>query len=195
MSKIKVLLHNRLLCCFLCLQVLMLSALFIRGGNAGAFLILFLITCVYPGANLTVAAYYMGEETDSFEEINEICEKHGVTGMNMHRPHCFDGIRERFESLRELIFSLSFLSPILSVACYTWVLLIATAYWIYHKNKKAVAVFIPLLLVLLVCFAGPCNGSYFRYFYPMTICLPAAMSLSWSRSKPLPETRESRIPG
>ena len=150
---------------------------------------------VYPGANLAVAAYYMGEETDSFEEINEICEKHGVTGMNMHRPHWSDGIRERFESLRELIFSLSFLSPILSVACYTWVFLVAMAYWIYHKNKKAVAVFIPLLLVLLVCFAGPCNGSYFRYFYPMTICLPAAMSLSWSRSKPLPETRESKIPG
>ena len=131
----------------------------------------------YPGSAL--ADNYSFEHADeTFEYINARCEENGVEGMHLKWPECFDQQRLIIEKIRESAFSLPFLSVFLSVACYTWVLLLLLFHALYKRDRSSVLLLMPLFFVLLVCFAGPCNGNYFRYFYPITVCLPAVVFLT-----------------
>ena len=129
----------------------------------------------YPGRELSQAHTFERRAWD-IDYANEMLEEEGVF---IHYPKGMDWARKGLEYCREKVFRLPVLSVFLSVACYTWVLIVSFAYWIYRRNQKAMLVFLPLILILLVCISGPCNGSYFRYFYPILLCLPASISLSW----------------
>lgn len=130
---------------------------------------------VFPGRELAEAHTFERREWD----IDYLNEKLGDRGIFVYYPKVLDNERNLWETAREKVFSLPILSLFLSVAIYTWILLGSFVYWIYRKTRDSVMLFVPLLLILLVCLAGPCNGAYFRYFYPIVLCLPASMSFAW----------------
>ena len=72
----------------------------------------------------------------------------------------------------------------LSSLTYVWLLITACIYLLRQRQRRGLALFVPLLGVLAVCLIGPCNGStYMRYLYPMIMALPFAVpvALVWPR--------------
>lgn len=58
---------------------------------------------------------------------------------------------------------------------YSW----STILWFFYcwkkRKKEALGLLGLLLVVLLICIAGPVNGSYYRYLHPIAMCLPAVL--------------------
>lgn len=87
--------------------------------------------------------------------------------------------RNTYEQFREAIFHLPVLSVLLSSATYTWLLILWTCYCLKCKNITSILYTTPLYVQLLICMAGPCNGEYFRYMYPIAVCLPVVITLGF----------------
>lgn len=76
-----------------------------------------------------------------------------------------------------LFIEMPFLSLTTSSCFYVWILLLLVAYCAHARRWRSLAVLCPLILVFLTCLIGPCNGSYFRYIFPVAFSLPIAVSL------------------
>lgn len=63
-------------------------------------------------------------------------------------------------------------SLLITSAVYQWIMLILIGYIIAKKQYRYLVAYVPMLSILLVNLAGPTNGSYFRYEYPIAMCLP-----------------------
>ena len=118
----------------------------------------------YPGGFTTKLYSY----DNSAEHLNELNENLADYGTSFHYPAAFDSVRQKLETIRESIFQLPGL-------VYLWFF-----YCIRRKNHKGLLLLTPLMIVLLVCIAGPTYGWYFRYAYSIAFCLPAVILTSWS---------------
>lgn len=94
--------------------------------------------------------------------------------MEIRHPYALDRAREKFEELREDIFSLPVLDMFRCPALFVWVFVLLMCYLLRKKRWNLLAIMSPLFFSLLVCVASPCNGDYFRYLYGVTLCLPIA---------------------
>ena len=130
----------------------------------------------YPGG-FTTKLYSYGNSTEHLDELNESLADYGVS---FHYPAAFDSVRQKLETLRESIFQLPGLVLFNYTATYIWILFLWFFYCIRRKNTKGLLLLTPLLIVLLVCIAGPTYGWYFRYAYSIAFCLPAVILTSWS---------------
>lgn len=130
----------------------------------------------YPGGFTTKLYSYDNSETH-LEELNESLADDGVS---FHYPAAFDAVRQNLETLRESIFQLPGLVLFNYTATYIWMLILWFFYCIRRKNQKGLLLLTPLMIVLLVCIAGPTYGWYFRYAYSIAFCLPAVILTSWS---------------
>ncbi len=129
----------------------------------------------YPGKTLAMDCSYE-HASGGFEYVNARCEENGIEGIHLYWPDTFIDARYTVESIRETLASLPFLSVLLSIGAYTWLLLALLFYNIYRKDRVGIQLLLPLLLVLLVCMAGPLN-SYTRYFYPIMMGIPIVLTL------------------
>ena len=81
-----------------------------------------------------------------------------------------------YRMLTELYYAFCFNCPVfkivLSPAFYTWSIIMLFAINLRNKKLNILAATIPLMLTILVCVAGPYNGWYFRYLFPIALCLP-----------------------
>ena len=76
-----------------------------------------------------------------------------------------------------------FISLPMSSATYVWIMIVVVVYLLRRHSWRALAIWIPLLGVLVVCLIGPCNGStYMRYLYPVIACMPFAIGATITRS-------------
>ncbi|MBO4373547.1 MAG: hypothetical protein J5829_00405 [Lachnospiraceae bacterium] len=139
----------------------------------------------FPGKALSKNYSYERRLGGGFVYVNARCDEHGVSGMNLYRPLVFREARYAYEKARESVFSLPVLSLFLSIGSYTWLLILALFFYIYKKDRRSLLLTVPLLVIMFICLAGPCNGTYTRYFFPIMICLPAVLSLSWINMKAL----------
>ena len=57
----------------------------------------------------------------------------------------------------------------------TWFLLAWVFWLIWRKDNVTLMLTVPLLVVMLICVASPCNGYYCRYQYPLLPYMPWAM--------------------
>ena len=111
-------------------------------------------------------------------QVNE--EINGYAGeelANFFYPKCLDRFREIYFGVREYFFRIPIFNALYMTSSFFWVLFVWFAYCILRKNKIASAITIPLLVMVLVLIAGPCNGMYFRYSYPYALCLPVLIVL------------------
>lgn len=92
-------------------------------------------------------------------------------------PESLDEFRIKYEAFREGFFLMPIINIIFKSSTFIWCLFIWFAYCIYHKDKRSIAVMMPLLVMVLVLIAGPTNGYYFRYQYPYALCLPIVIVL------------------
>lgn len=92
-------------------------------------------------------------------------------------PESLGELRSNYESLRESIFFMPVFNAFTYTSTFVWCLLIWFSYCIYRNNKEAIAIMMPLLIMVFVLIAGPTNGRYFRYVYPYALCLPAVITL------------------
>lgn len=130
----------------------------------------------YPGKTLAVNCSYE-HASGGFEYVNARCEENGIEGVHLYWPDAFIDARFALESIRETLLSLPFLSMLLSIGFYSWVLLALMFYYIYRKDCVIIQLLIPLVLVLMVCMAGPGNGNT-RYYYPIMVGIPLVLALS-----------------
>lgn len=91
----------------------------------------------------------------------------------------FDGLdlRGGYQGLRESFFKMPVFNLLYTSSSYFWILFIWLAYCILRRSKVAIAIMMPLLVMILVLVAGPCNGGYIRYTYPYLLCLPVVILL------------------
>ena len=123
----------------------------------------------YPGSQM--AGYYSYHySVRNMDIANSRGEK---VEMNFYHPEQLRKYQEIYEQFRESIANMPIFSALISSATYNWILFILVFWGMKKRCKQAIAISIPLLMQLLISIAGPCNGAYFRYTYPIAISLPA----------------------
>jgi hypothetical protein len=150
---------------------------------------------VYPGKK-PADLYSYEYSTRCMEKRINKDEYLATVDMKITYPESLNTARTRFETLREDLFSLPGLNIFLWPATFVWVFLLLLCYLLRKKSWKLLAVQSPLFFSLLVCFASPCNGLYFRYLYGVTLVLPVAvvLALKGSKDPEEPEDNKKEIP-
>lgn len=134
---------------------------------------------VYPG-KATARGYLFNYSDTTFKFCTDKLRMNGIDEINLYwlnSPKILARTRMAFENIRETLFRIPVISVILCVAAYIWTAFVALMYMIYRKNGKAILILLPILVVILVCFAASSNGGYFRYAYPVVVTLPAVLGL------------------
>jgi type II secretory pathway component PulM len=137
---------------------------------------------VYPGERPASMYDYEYSTYCMEERVNQ--DKYLATiDMEITYPKALDKARTRFEKLRENLFALPVLSIFLCPAMLVWVFVLLVCYLLTKKRWNLLALQSPLFFSVLVCFASPCNGYYFRYLYGVALCLPVVVILSLKGAK------------
>ena len=129
---------------------------------------------VYPGCIFMQCSYEWSETC--FGRVNE------KIGSDFHYPAILNGFRRGLEMVREQIFETYPFRLINMPGMTTWFLLIWASWLIYSRKTEHLMLAVPLFVVMLICFASPCNGYYCRYQYPLLPYLPWAI-LAGRKSK------------
>lgn len=103
--------------------------------------------------------------------------------LTISYPKILYDARMNYEALRESIFSIPVINIPKMTSTYFWTLFIWLFYCIYRKNKTAIAIMMPLLILVLSILAGPDGARYFRYMYPYALCLPIVILLGLCNPK------------
>lgn len=125
--------------------------------------------------------FYPGElagcYTSSSSQMN-------IDSVNKNYPSMkFDFHYNSLAGLRKLLecYDIFFVFPITSLlltpAFFTWSVLICGLVSLRRRNWDTLCVWLPLLMVILICVASPVNGWYFRYLYPVGVALPVVFAL------------------
>ena len=122
----------------------------------------------YPDAK-SIDNYGYEHSSEVMGYINRRCE---TAGVYFCYPKQLHGLRRGYELIREGVFSLPVLSVFKSSAMYVWTVIIWICYCIRRGNQKGLLYMVPIVIQLLLCMAGPTNGCYFRYLYPVAVCFP-----------------------
>ena len=122
---------------------------------------------VYPGCIFRQCSYDWSETC--FGRVNE------KTGADFHYPQLLGSYRHGLETVRERIFETYPFRLINMPGMTTWFLLIWAFWLIYSRKSEHLMLAVPLFVVMLICFASPCNGYYCRYQYPLLPYLPWAI--------------------
>ena len=98
-------------------------------------------------------------------------KKAEAIGADFVHPEALAGYRSLYEKGFEFIARFTPCILLSLSATYLWFLIIIFFYFIRKKKWSAMIVSILLLLQYSVCFAGPFDGTCFRYIYPMAMSL------------------------
>ena len=122
---------------------------------------------VYPGCIFMQCSYDWSETC--FGRVNE------KIGSDFHYPEKLRSFRLGMENVRERVFESYPFRLINMPGMTTWFLLIWAFWLIYSGKTEHLMLAVPLFIVMLICFASPCNGYYCRYQYPLLAYLPWAI--------------------
>lgn len=122
---------------------------------------------VYPGCIFMQCSYDWSETC--FGRVNAKIKS------DFHYPEGLTQYRNGLESLREKIFETWPFRVLNMPGMTTWFLLAWVFWLIWGKDNVTLMLTVPLLVVMLICVASPCNGYYCRYQYPLLPYMPWAM--------------------
>lgn len=132
----------------------------------------------YPGAPF--AARYTGDFSSKCMEVAKtIFPELNIEVSYLSGIHPLQVLLES----GDFLFWIPGLSFFLMPAAYTWTLLMWAGYCISKRKQKVLVNTVPLYISMLICIAGPCNGWYFRYLFPIYLCLPAAIAVGIANLK------------
>lgn len=113
-----------------------------------------------------------------------------MESFNIHEAeNAFSDILGVFDMFyMNLIETLPLIKVVLAPPFYVWILIVLTFICITQRRREGVVLLTAPWLVLLVNLIGPANGySYFRYTYPIALCIPfifgIVLTLQRSKSK------------
>ena len=106
---------------------------------------------------------------------NELREEQGT---DFYHPSILKNAREFFETVKISFAHLPGMRLLISSATYIYVFLIWLVFSLIKKNRKAYPFLVLVFMQVLVIMAGPTNGYYFRYTYPLAVCLPFLLIIS-----------------
>ena len=122
---------------------------------------------VYPGCIFMQCSYDWSETC--FDRVN------AKIGADFRYPEALDSCRRGLETVREKIFE-TYPFRLFNMPGMATCFLLIWAFWLIYSGKKEhLMLAVPLFVVMLICFASPCNGYYCRYQYPLLPYLPWAM--------------------
>lgn len=93
----------------------------------------------------------------------------------------FDNLRATRDNAELAFDRLPVISLLNLAAFYNWGLIILTIL-LLRKNSRLAVLLVPLWILLLASLIGPVNGYYFRYSYPLVICMPFIAGILFSDS-------------
>ncbi len=122
--------------------------------------------------NNTYGYYYPSSNWYVYSNFNKLLNDYGFDyHYNSHY------ILRAVLSVWAIIFPyIPFVGMIVNIGFSTWLLLFMIGYLIYRKKYRDVCVFIPMIIVFLVCLASPVN-TYFRYAMPNIFAMPLALGI------------------
>lgn len=135
---------------------------------------------VSPYSNNAIVYSYKNISQRMIDLEKEKCNKYG---MDFSFPSKLTTYRNNFEQFREWLFSLPVLELLLKPFIYVWIVIVWFLYCIRLRDKQAILMCVPLLVQGLICIAAPSNGTYFRYLYPIAMCLPIVIMSGWNEIK------------
>lgn len=115
------------------------------------------------------------------EPINKTFKVHNLMPDEVRRP---------VTKLLDAQLNIPILSAIYSPALYVWAFLIMLAYAAHRSNRRALALAVPMAMLLLTMLAGPLNGQL-RYVLPIACALPL---LAGCLLAPAPSPRGKDLP-
>lgn len=128
-------------------------------------------------------------ETDRIK--SDIASYFSFSQLDNPITHGLDALVSAYRTIWQRLPGLTY---VMQAAFWCWLLVIATAYALHDRRRLrqgerraraslggpslAPALLIPLWLILLMALVGPCNATtYFRYVYPLAVCLPFVCAL------------------
>lgn len=106
------------------------------------------------------------------EVANEYCKE---LNTDFRYPLHVKSLQHNYETIRDTFFRLPIIGAFNAAPIYLWISLVMLAYNVKHKNMRALVALTPIFMIFLINFAGPTNGNYFRYVYPVMLYLPIAL--------------------
>ena len=94
-------------------------------------------------------------------------------GIAPAQPAFLDGLRDFADDTQTWLCESSPLSVLMMSSLYPSLVLLMLCYSLRRRDRVMTSVCLIPFLVLLVCLAGPTNGTYSRYTFPLALVLPA----------------------
>ncbi len=126
---------------------------------------------LYPSvaSKVPTSTYYSYFQNQfDYQVINENCSEFGISLTNHNMSN---GLCSLYEQIRERIFALPILNLLTQSAPIMWSGAILMGYALYKKRKLSILLLTPVLLIELIILVGPCDGTSFRYVYPILLYL------------------------
>lgn len=113
--------------------------------------------------------YSLEEKQRAMDRANDLLSE---CGANFSYPKRLQPVRRIFYGVRDCAFGLPIIS--LATTSYPFVLIVVFAFFfaIRHGAYKTLPLYVLQAMQVAVLIAGPCNGYYFRYTFPIAVCLP-----------------------
>ena len=131
---------------------------------------------VYPDAGpMNMTSYSWSVRR--MEEINRPLEPHGVS---LSYPQQLDAFRQVYETVKYSGDWLPLISMFMKPAVYVWLAAFLLLCSLRYRSRNVLTLIAVPVFMILVCFLGPCNGTYGRYLYPLIMAAPLLVCMTLS---------------
>ena len=131
--------------------------------------------------NNTYGYFYYGDEPAwkyTKTESENIQGLINPAGFDIHHIESLHSVRTLVAQYESLLTHFPVISIFSSCAFFTWITILLFMLLWKKKEMKKIFLLIPVIVSLLVCFAGPLNGiNDFRYMFPIAFILPVVLGI------------------
>ncbi|MCM1144268.1 MAG: DUF6020 family protein [Blautia sp.] len=100
-------------------------------------------------------------------------------GLKFSHPESLAPYRNYYEAVREGAVLFPPITILMIPATYTWLLILLFFYSLQNRCDSAIAFLTLPCMLVLISLLGPCNGYYCRYLYPIILCMPFIISVTF----------------
>lgn len=130
------------------------------------------------------------EKRYAFVGLHNIKVFNEQSGLNICSafPRLVNTFQEFIES--DVLREIPFIGMFFSIGFYTWAFMICVLFVKKANKKKYWIAFLPGFFVLAGCIGSPCNA-YFRYAFPIVVCMPFTVLLVFMKDREITNTEST----